>query len=83
MLDRAEGEDKRRRRSVSLSLPAALVDEADALGLDLSQVVEEGLVEAVQTEKARRWREENRPAIEEQNEFHRRHGFWAEQHRPW
>lgn len=83
MLDRPQGEDKQPRRRVDLSLPADLLDEAEALGLNLSQVASRGLAQAVRVEKGRRWREENRPAIEEQNEFHRRHGFWAEQHRPW
>lgn len=83
MLDRPQRVDERDRRQVNLSLPVDLVDEAEALGLNLGQVVEERLAEAVRDARTQRWREENRPAIEEQNEFHRRNGFWAEQHRPW
>jgi antitoxin CcdA len=83
MLDRPPRNGKRTRQPVNLSLPTDLVDDANALGLDLSQLVEAKLGEAVRAEKMRRWRDENRAAIEAQNEFHRQHGFWAEDIRPW
>lgn len=71
------------KRAVNLSLSADLVDEAKAQGLNLSQFVEEKLSEAVRAERARRWKEENRAAIEAHNEEIRRNGFWAEEFRPW
>ncbi|MCA0318663.1 MAG: type II toxin-antitoxin system CcdA family antitoxin [Proteobacteria bacterium] len=83
MLDRPHRRASAPKRAVNLSLSAALVDEAKAQGLNLSQFVEEKLSEAVSAERARRWKEENRAAIEAQNEFNRKHGFWAEDVRPW
>jgi antitoxin CcdA len=83
MLDRPHRKPPSAKRAVNLSLSANLVEEARAQGLNLSQFVEDKLGEAVRAERIRRWKEENRAAIEAQNEFNRKHGFWAEDVRPW
>jgi len=49
------------RQRLNLTLPGALVDEAKALGLNLSRACESGLEAAVAAERARRWQAENRP----------------------
>ncbi|HEY9233954.1 MULTISPECIES: type II toxin-antitoxin system CcdA family antitoxin [Phenylobacterium] len=46
---------------MNLTLPGALVDEAKALGLNLSRACESGLEAAVAAERARRWQADNRP----------------------
>lgn len=48
------------RQRLNLTLPAALVNEAKSLGLNLSRACESGLEAAVAAERARRWQEENR-----------------------
>jgi antitoxin CcdA len=52
------------RQRINLSLQASTVKEARALGLNLSRLAEDKISQAVREEKARRWQEENREAIE-------------------
>lgn len=47
------------RQRLNLTLPGALVEEAKALGLNLSRACESGLEAAVAAERARRWQAEN------------------------
>lgn len=49
------------RQRLNLTLPGDLVEEAKALGLNLSRACESGLEAAVAAERARRWQAENRP----------------------
>jgi antitoxin CcdA len=49
------------RQRLNLTLPGSLVEEAKALGLNLSRACESGLEAAVAAERARRWQAENRP----------------------
>lgn len=72
-----------RKRAVNVFLSVDLVDDAKAMGLNLSELFERELACLVRAERSRRWKEENRAAIEAQNAFHRKHGFWAEGSRPW
>lgn len=48
------------RQRLNLTLPGALVEEAKALGLNLSRACESGLEAAVAAERARRWQADNR-----------------------
>lgn len=59
------------RRPVNLSLDPVLVAEARTLGVNISRACEAGLRAAVKAEKERRWREENRAAIESWNRWTR------------
>lgn len=47
------------RQRLNLTLRGPLVEEAKALGLNLSRACESGLEAAVAAERARRWQEEN------------------------
>jgi antitoxin CcdA len=47
------------RRATSMTLDAALLDEARALGVNLSRAAEEGILARVRAERARRWKEDN------------------------
>ena len=64
-----------RKRGTNVSLDAALVDEAKALGLSLSRACELGLAAAVKTERERRWLDENRGAIESWNRYIEKNGI--------
>lgn len=63
------------RRPANLSLDAALVAEAKALGVNLSAACEGGLAAAVKQARAARWREENADAIEAYNQYVEEHGL--------
>lgn len=43
------------RRSTSLTLVRRLLDEAQALGLNVSRAAEQGVAQAIGAERARRW----------------------------
>jgi antitoxin CcdA len=62
------------RRATSLTLDGALLDEARALGVNVSRAAEAGLAAALREERARRWREENAAAIESHNRYVETHG---------
>ena len=62
-----------RKRPTNVSLDGALVEEAKALGINLSQACEEGLAAAAKKERERRWLEENRAAIESHNQWVAKH----------
>lgn len=64
------------RRRVNLSLRASTLDEARALGLNISRLADDKLAEAVREEKGRRWLEENREAIEHHTRRIERDGMW-------
>lgn len=51
------------RRSTSLTLDRRLLDEAHALGLNVSRAAEQGVAQAIGAERARRWQAENAEAI--------------------
>lgn len=55
------------RRATNVSLDTAVISEAKALGINVSQACERGLVETVNEARAALWREENREALEEYN----------------
>jgi antitoxin CcdA len=63
------------RKSTNLSLDAQLVADAKAMGLNLSETAERAIAEAVREEKVRRWKEENREAIEATNRYVAEHGL--------
>lgn len=64
------------RRRINLSLRASTIDEARALGLNISRIAEDVLAEAIKTERARRWAEENQKAIDHHAARIKRHGMW-------
>ena len=54
---------------VNLTLDRALVDEAKALGVSISQASDQGLATAVKAARWARWLEENRAALESSNRW--------------
>lgn len=63
------------RKPTNVTIDSALVEEAKALGLNLSQLAEEALAKAVAEEKSRLWKEENREALEAWNEHVEKNGL--------
>lgn len=61
------------KRKTSLTLDADALDEARALGMNVSAVADEALRRAVADERRRRWMEENSGAFAAQADWHERH----------
>lgn len=59
------------RKATNLSLDVALVEDARALGINLSRACEDGLRQQIAAERGRRWQTENAEAIAAWN-------VWAE-----
>ena len=62
------------RRSTSLTLDARMLDEAKALGINVSRAADAGVAVAIRAERTRRWRAENAGPIEDYNRFIEGHG---------
>lgn len=69
------------RRSTSLTLNRALLDEARALGVNLSRAAEEGVAQSIRAARAQKWREENAGAMEDYNRFIESGGIPLAEHR--
>ena len=63
------------RRRTNVSLDGDFVAEAKALGINISQACERGLVETVREARAAAWLEENREAIQGWNRYVAEHGL--------
>ena len=62
------------KRAVNLSINAELLDEAKALGINLSATFERALEDAVRARKREQWLAENREGIEAYNAHVAEHG---------
>lgn len=64
-----------RRRPTNVSLDREYLAEARELGINISQACERGLAETLKEERWKRWREENREALEGWNKYIEEHGL--------
>ena len=64
------------KQPVNLSINSDLLRQARELKINLSKALEERLAEMVRDERARRWQEGNREAIEAYNRFVDQHGLF-------
>ena len=71
----APPERARARRATNVSLDRRLLDEAKALGINLSRACEPGLAQAIARARAERWLAENEAAIHSSNAYVERHGL--------
>ena len=62
----------------NVTVDAALLSEARALGINVSATLEEQLRIRVKQAREARWRAENSGALADANEFLRRHGLWCD-----
>jgi antitoxin CcdA len=63
-----------KRKSVNVSLDTGVVAAAREAGLNLSQISEAAIRRATKAEQERRWKEENREALEGWNRWYETNG---------
>jgi len=64
------------KKPVNLSIDSELLQQARELKVNLSRALEERLAQILREERARRWQEDNREAIEAYNRFVDKHGLF-------
>lgn len=69
------------RRATSMTLDAALLDEAKALGVNISRAAEQGVAAALKTARAEAWKRENAEAIRSWNDYVAKNGLPLEEYR--
>ena len=67
-----------RKRPTNLSVDDRLLDRAKRLKLNLSQVFEAGLEQAIRQREAEEWLKRNRAALDAYNEQVEKHGVFSE-----
>jgi len=75
------GQVKTRTKPTNVSLDAALVQEAKALGINISQASSWGLEQAVKKARAEKWLKENQEALESSNRWMESNGLPLEKYR--
>ena len=63
------------RRATNVTLPADLLDQARALGLNVSHACEGGLKAEIAKHRAAQWLAENCDALVSSNDYVERHGL--------
>ena len=69
---------RRRKRAANLSVDDRLLARARRLKLNLSQVFESGLEEAIRRHEAEEWLHRNRAALKAYNEHIEKHGAFSD-----
>lgn len=69
------------RKPTNVSLDVALVEEAKALGVNISLASARGLEQAVKEARGKRWLEENMEALESSNAWVEANGLPLEKYR--
>jgi antitoxin CcdA len=69
---------RRRKKAANLSVDERLLDHARRLKLNLSQVFEAGLVDAIRQREGEAWLKKNRAALEAYNEHVEKHGVFSD-----
>jgi antitoxin CcdA len=67
-----------KKQPTNLSIRSDLLRRAKARKINLSQTLEERLVEVLREGDDRSWREENKEAIEAARQFVAEHGLWSD-----
>ncbi len=67
-----------RKKAANLSIDSGLLEQARRLNLNLSQVLEAGLVESIRRHEREQWLEKNRAALDAYNEQVERHGVFSD-----
>lgn len=63
------------RKATNITLGEALLAEARALRINISQAAEAGVAQAVAEKRAQMWQAENRAALESSNAYIEQHGL--------
>ena len=69
---------RRRKKPANLSVDEKLLERARRMKLNLSQVLEAGLAEAIRREERAEWLRRNRAALEAYNEHVEKHGVFSD-----
>jgi len=69
---------RRRKKAANLSVDERLLERARELKLNLSQVLEAGLEDAIRREEGAQWLKRNRAALEAYNEHVEKHGVFSD-----
>ncbi len=69
------------RKPTNVTLDPAVLEEARALGVNLSQAAEAGVRRAVAQARAEAWKKENAEALASSNRWVDAHGLPLERHR--
>jgi len=64
------------KKAVNVSINGDLLQQAREMRINLSQTLEAQLERLLREERARRWRDENREAIEEYSRYVEEHGVF-------
>lgn len=75
------GPHSTKKRAVNLSIDSALVEDARAQGVNLSQFLEAHLRDALRAHREQVWREENREGIRQYNEVVAERGSFGDRFR--
>ena len=67
-----------RKKAANLSVDTDLLERAKHLKLNLSQVFETGLSEAIRQRQREEWLKKNRAAIEAYNDYVDKHGVFSD-----
>jgi antitoxin CcdA len=66
-----------RKKSANLSVDSKLLDDAKRLNLNLSQVFEAGLDQAIRQKQRENWLRENQSALDAYNDYVEKHGVFS------
>lgn len=66
------------KKSANLSINSDLIQQAKALKINLSKLLEEKLVQTIATQKESLWLQENKGAIEEYNKRISKNGIFSD-----
>jgi antitoxin CcdA len=69
---------RRRKKAANLSVDERLLEQARHLKLNLSQVFEAGLTEAIRQRQREEWLKKNRAALDAYNEHVEKHGVFSD-----
>jgi len=69
---------RRRKKAANLSVDERLLARARRLKLNLSQVLEAGLADAIRRQESEAWLKKNRTAIDAYNEHVEKHGVFSD-----
>ncbi len=70
--------ERRRKKAANLSVDEHLLAQARRLGLNLSQVLEAGLADAIRRQEREAWLRRNRGALDAYNEHVEKHGVFSD-----
>ncbi len=69
---------RRRKKATNLSVDEGLLEHARRLKLNLSQVLEAGLADAIRRQEGEAWLKKNRAALEAYNDHVEKHGVFSD-----